>query len=115
VKLPNREKAIVPEAKITLYLLNAQHPKGRGKARFFMQFGFSVAQWKQLADALFDHAQTHEVVKTEQTQFGTRYVIEGALATPINRQPQVRAVWFISTDSTQPHLVTAYPLESSDD
>jgi hypothetical protein len=115
MKLPHREKAIVPEAKITLYLLNPQHPKGRGKAKFFMQFGFSVAQWKQLADALFDHAQRHEVVKTEQTPFGTRYVVEGEFATPINRQPQVRVVWFISTDSEHPHLVTAYPLEGSDD
>jgi hypothetical protein len=115
MKLPNREKAVVPEAKITLYLLNPAHVKGRGKAKFFMIFGFSVAQWKQLADALLDHAQTHEVVKTEQTQFGTRYVIEGVLATPIKRKPQVRVVWFISTDGTQPHLVTAYPLEGSDD
>ena len=113
--LPNREQAIVPEAKITLYLLNLQHPKGRSKAKFFMQFGFSVAQWNQLADALFDHAQTYEVVKTEQTPFGKRYVLEGALATPIDRTPQVRVVWFISTDSTEPHLVTAYPLEGSDD
>ena len=67
MELPNREEAIVPEAKITLYLLNTQHPKGHSKAKFFMQFGFFVAQWKQLADALFDHAQTHAVVKTEQT------------------------------------------------
>ena len=36
MKLPNREEAIVPEAKITLYLLNTQHPKGRGKAKFFV-------------------------------------------------------------------------------
>jgi len=115
MKLPKHEEAVVPEEKITLYLLNLQHPKGRGKAKFFIQFGFSMAQWKQLADALFNHAQLHEVVKTEQTQFGTRYVIEGELETPIERKPQVRVVWFISTDSPQPQLVTAYPLERSDD
>lgn len=115
MKLPNHEEAVVPEEKVTLYLLNLQHPKGRGKAKFFMQFGFSVAQWKQLADALLDHAQSHKVVKTEQTKFGIRYVIEGELGTPIARKPQVRVVWFILTDSTQPHLVTAYPLEGSDD
>ncbi|TVR18395.1 MAG: hypothetical protein EA396_15170 [Anaerolineaceae bacterium] len=115
MKLPHLDNAYVPEEKITLYLLNLQHPKGRGKAKFFTQFGFSVAQWKQLADALMNHAQSHEVVKTEQTKFGIRYVIEGELQTPIERKPQVRVVWFSPTDSTQPHLVTAYPLEGSDD
>jgi len=115
MKLPHLENAYVPEDKITLYLLNLQHPKGRGKAKFFMQFWFSMAQWKQLAEALLHHAQSHEVVKIEQTPFGIRYVIEGELETPIERKPQVRVVWFISTDSTQPHLVTAYPLEGADD
>ena len=115
MKLPNLENVYVPEEKITLYLLNLQHPKGRGKAQFFIQFGFSMAQWKQLADALLNHAQLHDVVKTEQTQFGIRYVIEGELETPIERKPKVRVVWFISTDRTEPHLVTAYPLEGSDD
>ena len=115
MKLPNLEEAVVPEEKIVLYLLNLGHHKGGGKAKFFLQFGFSIAQWEDLADALFVHAQSYEVVKTEQTKFGIRYVIEGELETPIRRKPHVRVVWFISTDSPQPHLVTAYPLEGIDD
>ena len=113
--LPNRDEAVVPEDKITLYLLNTTHPKGRSKAKFFQQFGFSMAQWEQLADALLSHAQLYDVVKTEQTPFDIPYVIEGELDTPIERQPQVRVVWFIANDSTIPHLVTAYPLEKSND
>ncbi|MAS35902.1 MAG: hypothetical protein CL610_17980 [Anaerolineaceae bacterium] len=114
MKLPNCVEAHIPESKITNYLLNAEHPKGRSKAKYFTQFGFSVAQWKQLADALFDHAQNHEVNKTEHTPFGIRYVIEGELSAPDNRRPQVRVVWFIEKAGMQPRLVTAYPLEVED-
>ena len=49
----------------------------------------------QLADALFAHAQIHEVTKTEQTRFGRRYVVEGELQTLVGRRPMVRVVWFI--------------------
>ena len=66
MKLPSYEEAVVPKEKITLYLLNAQHPKGGGKAIFFMRFGFSSERWEQLANALLTHAQMHEVAKIEQ-------------------------------------------------
>lgn len=115
MKLPNHEEAVVPKEKITLYLLNMQHPKGGGKAIFFMRFGFSSERWEQLANALFTHAQMHEVAKIEQTVFGRRYIIEGVLETPSTREPLVRVVWFISKGHTRPHLVSAYPLEHADD
>jgi hypothetical protein len=54
--LPNASRAVVPEAKITRYLLSETHPAGRSKARFFTAHGFSPAQWEVLATALPDHA-----------------------------------------------------------
>jgi len=41
MKLPNHEKAVVPKAKITDYLLSLSHRDGCSKAKFFMLFGFS--------------------------------------------------------------------------
>lgn len=115
MKLPDAENSFVPETKITEYLLNADHPNGRGKAQFFRQFGFSMSQWEQLAEALVTHAQTHEIIKSEQTRFGIRYVIEGKLDTPIGRMPNVRSVWFIEQIGQPARLVTAYPLEDEND
>ncbi|MCI0712656.1 MAG: hypothetical protein L0154_21045 [Chloroflexi bacterium] len=114
MKLPGLEQAIVPEAKITEYLLNLEHEEGGAKAIFFIHFGFSMAQWKELARALLEHAHTHEVVKHEATRFGTRYVIEGTLQTPVQRTPWVRVVWFIAKDTATPRLTTAYPMEKPD-
>jgi len=115
MKLPNLEKAFVPPEKITGYLLDVTHDEGSGKALFFLQFGFSLAEWEALAHALLDHAHDHEIVKQEVTLFGTRYIIEGVLKAPNGRAPKVRVVWFISQNETDPRLVTAYPLEEDDD
>lgn len=111
MELPNIENASVPKAKITEYLLNTAHPKGQGKAKFFTEFGFSVAQWEALAEALIAHAQTHAVTKQEQNRFGIRYVIEGKFDTPSGRSPHLRSVWFVEASGHTPRLVTAYPLE----
>lgn len=110
MKLPNVEKAVVPQAKITEYLLSFSHRDGRSKAVFFSRFGFAVDAWQTLADALIRHAEEYDVAKTEASQFGLRYVIEGALAAPDGRRPNVRVVWFIENKDSAPYLVTAYPL-----
>lgn len=115
MKLPNVEYLYVPPEKITEYLLDMEHENGRGKALFFIHFGFSVAQWEELASALIRHAHENEVTKQETTPFGTRYVIEGILHTPVQRTPQVRVVWFIPKNEERPHLATAYPLEEIND
>ena len=49
-------------------------------------------------------------MKTEETPFGQKFVVEGPLGTPDSRDPAVRAVWFIETGESQPRFVTAYPV-----
>lgn len=90
MKLPNVESAVVPEAKITGYLLSTTHRDGRHKAVFFLSFGFAVGDWQALAAALLRHAEEHEVAKAENTPFGTRYVVEGTMETPSGRTPMIK-------------------------
>jgi hypothetical protein len=114
-KLPKAEKAFVPEAKITRYLLDLTSKHGKGKAQFFMLFGFTMSSWELLAAALKRHGMTHDVTDTRETSYGTHYVVEGELQTPDGRRPQVRSVWKLEMDDTIPSLVTAYPLEELTD
>jgi hypothetical protein len=111
MKIPNIDQARVSEAKIKEYLLSETHPDGREKAAFFTRFGFSVAQWEQLAQALLNHAATYEVMQTTSTRHGTKYVIEGRLFTPNGRNPLVRTVWIIEAGTVGARLVTAYPVK----
>lgn len=92
MKLPSGERTVVPQQKITEYLLSLSHREGRGKAAFFTRFGFSVDVWRELATALRQHAVGHEVTKVEDSPFGMRYVIEGTIVTPDKRNPVIRSV-----------------------
>jgi hypothetical protein len=109
MKLPACELAEVPRAKIVAYLLSATHPSGRSKAGFFQRFGFTAGEWQVLADALRRHAADHGVGTIEDSPFGKRYTIEGAIASPDGRNPVIRTVWFIERGTSAPRFVTAYP------
>jgi hypothetical protein len=110
MKLPNAEQAIVPEAKIVRYLLDLTSPQGKTKAVFFLGFGFTIDEWRKMADAFKQHAQDHEITSVVDDEHGIRYVIEGVLVTPDGRNPSVRVVWIIRKNEERPNLVTAYPL-----
>ena len=111
MKLPNYEGAIVPESKITGYLLSIRHRDGRSKAEFFIQLGFSLAAWEELVRALLRHVVENEVAKIEDSPFGTRYTIEGQLLAPGGKTAVIRSVWFIEKGEELPRFVTAYPLQ----
>lgn len=110
MNLPNAQSASVPERKVTLYLLNPAHPAGGNKATFFLRAGFSLSQWRLLAEALLRHAREDDVVATTQTLHGTRYVVDGPLAAPNGTLLNVRSAWFIDSESVEPRFVTAHPL-----
>ncbi|PYI88375.1 MAG: hypothetical protein DME26_03745 [Verrucomicrobia bacterium] len=112
MKLPNAERAIVPRAKITLYLLSTTHREGQHKAAFFRSFGFRPEAWQVLASALHNHARAHEVTEVVPTPFGHTYVVEGPLHAPDSHAPRVRVVWFIAKREEIATLATAYPLDA---
>lgn len=110
MKLPNAQLATVPEPKITRYLLNPGHPSGGSKATFFLRHGFTVEDWQRLAEALLRHAWENEVVETEPTRYGTRYVLDGPLESPDGSILNVRTAWYTDRDVNVPRFVTAHPL-----
>ena len=110
--LPQAEIAEVPRAKIVEYLLSLTHRDGRGKAIFFLGYGFSPDRWEVLAEALRQHALKNDITKVEMTPFGQRFVVEGSLLAADGRTPNVRTVWFLDEGETRPRFVTAYPLEA---
>jgi hypothetical protein len=111
LNLPNANAAEVPESKIVGYLLSTTHTAGKSKAAFFGKHGFDVAQWQALAQALREHAMRNPVLRTDQTAFGKRYVVDGTLVAPDGTVLNVRSVWFITTNTAVPRFATAHPLK----
>jgi len=111
MKLPLAHLAVIAKAKMVDYLLSPMHRRGKSNAKFFTAHGFSRERWKELSEALREHALRHEIATHQETPFGTRYVIDGALRSPSGQDLQVRAAWFIDKGSDAPRFITAHPLK----
>ena len=112
MRLPNAEQARVAPEKTWAYLLSTEHRHGRGKARFFLRYGFTAEQWVVFAGALRAHAVSNGVISVRETPHGMIYAVDGILETPDGRNPRVLTVWRLAPDSEIPRLVTAYPSRS---
>lgn len=108
VTLPHAERARVDEAKIVGYLLSPA--KSRGKAAFFPGFGFAAGDWQRMAKALIEHGRSGMVSSVVESEYGSRYSVDGSLATPSGRSPNVRTVWIVEGGADFPRLITAHPL-----
>jgi hypothetical protein len=106
-KIPHAARAVAPEEKIVDYLLSLTHQDGRGKAIFFMNFGFHPDRWQDLAEALKRHARETDVLEEVVTPYGRKYILLGTMAAPDGRTPLVRSVW-MAAPGQDPRLVTAY-------
>lgn len=109
MKLPNRERAVIAEEKLTQYLLNAGHRRGAAKARLLHQFGYNQAGWQTLADAIREYHLEAEVSETRETPYGTRYEISAPILTPSGRHLRLRTIWQIDRGSVLPRLITLFP------
>lgn len=107
--IPNVERVIIGDRKLADYLLAMGHPFGRAQARVFLALGFRRDEIGRLRDALRRHAAGNPVVASEETEFGTKYVVEGPLTTPDGREVGIRSVWFVERGEEAPRFVTAYP------
>jgi hypothetical protein len=113
MKLPNADNAVVSQKKVLQYLLSERHARGRHKAAFFGGLGFVRHKWQVLAAALKNQAELYEVSELVESEFGTRYVIDGAIEGPNRIRTNVRTVWLVENGENTPRLITAYPRRRS--
>lgn len=110
MKLPNSKQAIVPEKKLVGYLLSETHALGRFKARFFRGLGFNETNVELFRKELFNLVTSNETKSFEQSNYGTKYIVDGSLLTPSKQSVKIRTVWIIEKDGINPVFVTAYPV-----
>lgn len=108
VRLPRGEQARVPRRKVTEYLLAHRHPEGRSKARYFESRGFRLEAPEQLEKALRRIATDGEVVSTEASAWGMKYITVGQVSAADGLPMRLEVVWII-VGSGAPTLVTAHP------
>jgi hypothetical protein len=107
-KLPNHDGVGIDRRKVIAYLLSRTHALGRIKAEFFEPLGFQQSQPELLESEFKRIARDENVVATEDTGFGTRYIVHGRVTGPVAAAPIV-TVWIVDHGSELPRLVTAWP------
>ena len=111
--LKNARHAIVDERKLTAYLLNPTHPRGRDKARIFKSaLGYDRASSKGLIEQIRRAILRHEAVFLRQDRYGRHYRVDLTLEGP-RGTGRVRTGWLYDRGSDVPRLTTAYVLRSS--
>ena len=86
-QLPRVANAILDDRKINQYLLSTVHPIGAAKAKFFMSFGFSPANWAELKSALLNHPMNNPVTSQTRNPFGQKFEVSCSLVAPDGRNP----------------------------
>lgn len=108
MKLPYANRATISEQKLVSYLLNPEHPRGRGKASFFLGVGYRREEPQVLRQALLRLATTTDYAEMS-TPFGRKFVGKGLVLAPSGHNVLVVTVWILADDLPPPALVTAYP------
>jgi hypothetical protein len=109
MSLPNADRAFVDPAKIRDYLLAADHPVGRFKARFFVSLGYAADRWERLRDDVLAIGRSGDVSGETANAYGRKFEVDGILTGPSERSAAVRTVWIIRTEEDFPRLVTVFP------
>jgi hypothetical protein len=109
MKLPRNQEAVVPDEKITGYLLSESHPVGKAKARYFRKIGYNEKNVKRLRKDLIRIAVSDAVSEEVNTLFGIKYIVDGYVISPTGIRARLRTVWIIEAGENQPRFVTAYP------
>jgi len=107
--LPNADKAIIPEKKITGYLLSASHPTGKSKAGFFIKAGFSLNDYFVVQEQLKNIPLKNQVSSFEESEYGIKYTVDGELQNKNNKTYNIRTIWIIEKNENYPKFVTAFP------
>jgi hypothetical protein len=108
MRLPGGGDARVDPRKIRGYLLSRSHPVGRFKARVFASAGFTEATFDGFVAEVRRVAAEGDVSQVEDTTFGRKYTVSGALTGPAG-VVQVLTVWIEEPGQSGVRLVTVQP------
>lgn len=108
-ELPNCQNAYLADSKLYDYLLNLNHPEGKGKAQFYQHIGYTSGMGEQLRADLLRMACYGLVISVVHNRQGTKYIIRGSLTAPNNKTYDLLTVWVIEQPENKPRLITAYP------
>ena len=108
MKLPNPNKAVIPQQKIQDYLLSQSHPIGRFKSIIFRDLGYTTDKWELLQSDFTDFL-VKEASHKADTDYGRKYEIRGNITGPKGKTISIVTAWIVLNNEDFPRFITAYP------
>jgi hypothetical protein len=109
MRLPNAEKAFIDPRKLTGYVLNFHHEKGKHKALLFEQIlGYKNDNYVLLSEEIAHLIKFADCFEIETTEFGTLYQIDIDIQGLLGQKAEVRTGWIIRQGENYPRLTTLY-------
>jgi|SRR6185437_16358963 len=106
--LPNANRAIIKEEKITDYVLNFDHFEGKNKARVFSSvLGLKKENADFLINAIRAAILINDAVKQSESAFGIKYTVDFDLIFE-KKRTRVRTGWLIENGNDIPRLITCF-------
>jgi hypothetical protein len=105
MKIPH--DAIIPEAKLTRYLLIPREQDD--KSKFLTQAGFTLDNPELLKTAIRQLADTVEAVEDRTNEYGTFYRVEGQLIGINDTNLSVTTIWLMRKIDSQFQFITLIP------
>lgn len=112
MKLPNADRAVVDIEKLRDYCLNPNHPKGKHKARVFLEkLGWKASDAERLRDLILEAILMTEAMPQQPTIYGQRFVVDFQVRSDQQQVVSlvvVRTAWIIRNVEDFPRLTTCF-------
>lgn len=106
---PEQHEFVCKEAKIKSYLLNLEHPNGKSKAKFFLEYlGIEQEDWRYLADQICGGMETAVLYRVSNNPYGVTHGAYIEINGRNGRTALIETGWIIEGDKSA-SFVTAYP------
>ena len=110
MRLPNAERAVVDIVKLRDYCLNANHPRGRHKARLFAAaLGVTAVDAEELRELFLQGIRNKEATPGVIDAYGERYTVDIPV-TRLRWQAVVRTAWIVKRGEDFPRLTSCFVL-----
>lgn len=100
--------SVIPGEKLTGYILNKEHPRGRDKAIAFEKaLGYNQENYKDLAKIIKNNLKSSPATYKGSGKYGDRYEIAMDITGPNGKTARVLTGWLLDKNG-KARMVTAY-------
>jgi uncharacterized protein DUF6883 len=112
MKLPNAERAVIDIEKLRDYSLNPNHPKGKHKARVFLEkLELNADDAERLRKLILEAVLTGEATEQQPTTYGRRFIVDFQVTREerlVVMSAPIRTAWIIRNGEDFPRLTSCF-------